>query len=338
MKKLLLFTFLISGLNLFAIELNYNWKPGTAYTFNGTIVDNISTSMMGMNVQDKYTTSVDFVLAIQSVDGEGTASGTLYLINFNVKNSKGVSVASLLNLPKNSVKSEVKVDRKGNFEFLREIHLLTTPTSNVLVYANATESGVSGGVNTGEEKVEAYAEFDPKTGKLKAGYSVTALKPKKVTVKENDESDELDVIPYDLLEFLLLPEGDVNQGDQVRVQAGMYICDFNMLTVTPTLVSMKERIATDKNADMFGGGANGNTGEGSFNMGFGGAEEMEMEEEDKAVMNDAKAMMPTITGDITSNFDPANGIFLNAKGTVTSTMDYMGMKMTVVSNFDFKKK
>jgi hypothetical protein len=112
---------------------------------------------------------------------EGTASGTLYLVNFNVKDSKGMTVASLLNLPKNAVKSEVKVDRKGNFTFLKKLQLITTPTSNALVYANVSENGASAGAEVDGEKVEVYAEFDPKTGKMKAGYSATTIsKPKKI--------------------------------------------------------------------------------------------------------------------------------------------------------------
>jgi hypothetical protein len=65
----------------FAVELNYKWKANSAYTYGATITDNISTSMMGMNIQEKYLTTVDFVLAISSVDAEGTATGTLYLGN-----------------------------------------------------------------------------------------------------------------------------------------------------------------------------------------------------------------------------------------------------------------
>lgn len=117
-------SFCLCGFNYFAIELIYNWKANSAYQYGATITDNISTSMMGMNIQEKYLTTVDFVLAISSVDDEGTAEGTLYIVNFNVKDSKGVSVASLLNLPKNSVKSEVKVDKKGNFTFQRKLQLI----------------------------------------------------------------------------------------------------------------------------------------------------------------------------------------------------------------------
>jgi hypothetical protein len=324
----------------FAVELNYKWKANSAYTYGATITDNISTSMMGMNVQEKYLTTVDFVLAISSVDMEGTATGTLYLVNFNVKDSKGMTVASLLNLPKNAVKSEVKVDKKGNFTFLKKLQLITTPTSNALVYANVSENGASAGAEVDGEKVEVYAEFDPKTGKMKAGYSATTIsKPKKVDVKEDEQSDEIDIIPYDLLQFLILPDGDVKMNDKIEVRAGLYTVNEHVKTLTATQAIIGQKITTDKNADMFEGSAKGESEEGSFDMGtFGGTDGMDLDTEDQAALATTNSMAPTINGELVSTFDVANGQFINSKGVITSTIDTMGVKMTCTTNFDFRKK
>jgi hypothetical protein len=324
----------------FAVELSYKWKANSAYTYGATITDNISTSMMGMNVQEKYLTTVDFVLAISSVDMEGTASGTLYLVNFNVKDSKGMTVASLLNLPKNAVKSEVKVDKKGNFTFLKKLQLITTPTSNALVYANVNENGGSAGAEVDGERVEVYAEFDPKTGKMKAGYSATTIsKPKKVEVKEDEQSDEIDIIPYDLLQFLILPDGDVKMNDKIEVRAGMYTVNEVIKTLTATQAVIGQKISTDKNADMFEGSAKGESEEGSFDMGtFGGTDGMDLDAEDQAAISMTNSMAPTMNGELVSTFDVANGQFINSKGVITSTIDTMGVKMTCTTNFDFRKK
>jgi hypothetical protein len=324
----------------FAVELNYKWKANSAYTYGAMITDNISTSMMGMNVQEKYLTTVDFVLAISSVDMEGTATGTLYLVNFNVKDSKGMTVASLLNLPKNAVKSEVKVDKKGNFTFLKKLQLITTPTSNALVYANVSENGASAGAEVDGEKVEVYAEFDPKTGKMKAGYSATTIsKPKKVDVKEDEQSDEIDIIPYDLLQFLILPDGDVKMNDKIEVRAGLYTVNEHVKTLTTTQAVIGQKISTDKNADMFEGSAKGESEEGSFDMGtFGGTDGMDLDTEDQAALATTNSMAPTINGELVSTFDVANGQFINSKGVITSTIDTMGVKMTCTTNFDFRKK
>jgi hypothetical protein len=343
MKKL--FYLVLATFTLFqvsATELNYNWKANTAFNFNATVVDNISTSAMGMNINEKYTTTIDFTLFIQSVQPNGTANGRMYVTNFNVKNSSGVSVASLLNLPKDAVKSEIQVDIKGNFTFLKKVYLVTTPTSNVLVYANADENSASAGMQVGEEKVDAYAEFDPKTGKLKAGYSVTTVKtPKKVTVKENEESDEIDVFPYDFLSCMALPEGDLNVNDRFEVKAGMYKVDGTVKSAVSPLMVIEENISTDKNADMFQGSASGQSGDGSqqFNMeGFGGESDMELTSEDQEAMGMAKAAAPNMDGKLTSSFDFVNGMFSNIKGNINTSIDMMGVTMKVNSVIDMKRK
>jgi hypothetical protein len=325
-----------------ATELNYNWKANTAYNFNATVVDNISTSAMGINVNEKYTTTIDFTIFIQSVQPNGTASGRMYVTNFNVKNSSGISVASLLNLPKDAVKSEIEVDKNGNFTFLKKVYLVTTPTSNVLVYANADENSASAGMQVGEEKVDAYAEFDPKTGKLKAGYSVTTVKtPKKVTVKENEESDEIDVFPYDFLSCMSLPEGDLNVNDQFKVKAGMYIVEGKVKSAVSPLMVIEETISTDKNADMFQGSASGQSGDGSqqFNMeGFGGESDMELTTEDQEAMAIAKAASPNMDGKLTASFDFVNGMFSSIKGNINTAIDMMGVTTKVNSIIEMKRK
>ena len=325
-----------------ATELNYNWKANTAFNFTATVVDNISTSAMGMNINEKYVTTVDFTLFIQAVQSNGTATGRLYLTNFNVKNSAGVSVASLLNLPKDVVKSEFQVDKKGNFTFLKKVYLVTTPTSNVIVYGNASENGANAGMQVGDEKVDAYAEFDPKTGKLKAGYTVTTIKiPKKVTVKENEESDEIDLFPYDFLSCMAVPEGDLNVNDRFEVKAGMYKVNGIVKSAVSPLMVIEENISTDKNADMFQGSANVQSGDGSeqFTMeGFGGESQMELTEEDQQAMAMTKAASPNMDGKLTTTFDYVNGMFSSIKGNINTSIDLMGVSTKVNSVIEMKRK
>lgn len=296
--------------------------------------------MMGMNIQEKYLTNVDFVLAISSVDDEGTAEGTLYIVNFNVKDSKGVSVASLLNLPKNAVKSEVKVDKKGNFTFQRKLQLITTPTSNVLVYANLNQNGGTVGAEVDGERVEVYAEFDPKTGKMKGGYSMTTIaKPKKVEIKEDEQSDEIDVIPYDLLQFLILPAGDIKLNDKIVVRAGIYTVNNHVKTLTAAQAVIGQKISTDKNADMFQGSAKGKSEEAGFDMGtFGGTDGMDLDTESQAAFATTKSMSPTMNGELVSIFDVTKGQFINSKGVLSSTIDTMGVKISCTTNFELRKK
>lgn len=342
MKKslFLLASFLVIFTASFATELNYKWKANSFYAFNSVVTDNITTSVMGMNVSEKYTTTVDFVLFIQSVDANGLATGRLYLTNFSVKDSKGLSVASLVNVPKDAVKSDITVDKKGNFTFAKKVTLVTTPTSNVLVYANASENGASAGIQTENEKVDAYAEFDPKTGKLKAGYTVQTIKTtKKVTVTENEQSDELDVFPYDFLQMLVMPEGQVAANNHYNAKAGMYTVDVLVKSMTNGIATIGETISTDKSADMFEGGASGETEEGSFNMGtFGGTSQMDLTTEDQEAIDMSKSMSPDMDGTLTTTFDYTNGMFVGVSGTINTNIDMMGMKMTVKSVLTMKKK
>jgi hypothetical protein len=337
---LLLSSFLILLSTSFAAELNYKWKANSFYAFNSVVTDNITTSGMGMNISEKYTTTVDFVLFIQSVDANGLATGRLYLTNFSVKDSKGLAVASLINIPKDAVRSEITVDKKGNFTFAKKVTLVTTPTSNVLVYVNTSENSASAGIQTEGEKVDAYAEFDPKTGKLKAGYTLQTIKTtKKVTVNENEQSDELDVFPYDFLQMLVMPDGEVAANNHYNAKAGMYTVDLMVKSMTNGIATIGETISTDKSADMFEGSASGETEEGSFSTGmFGGTSQMDLTTEDQEAIAMSKSMSPDMDGDLTTTFDYTNGMFVGVSGTINTNIDMMGMKMTVKSVLTMKKK
>jgi len=71
---------------------------------------------------------------------------------------------------------------------------------------------------------------------------------------------------------------------------------------------------------------------------FGGTSQMDLDSEDQAALGTMNAMAPAISGELLSTFDITNGMFINSKGILTSTIDAMGVKMTVVSNFDIRKK
>lgn len=332
---------LFTAVSTYAVELNYKWKANTSYRFTATEKDDVTMSAMGMSTTEKFTTTVEFVLFVQSVDASGTAKGYLYLTNYLVKDSKGMALATLAALPKDAVQSSVSVDKKGNFTFDKKVTLVTTATGNYLVYAKADENGGSAGFSDGSEKVDVYAEFDPKTGKLKAGYTVKTMnKTKPVTITTNEDSDELDVFPYAFLELMVMPEGSVNQGDKYDMKAGIYNVSATVNSVTNGVASISETISTDKSQDQFSGAASGQSQEGSFDMGeFGGMEDMEgLEEEDKEAMAMTKSMSPVMSGTISAVFDATNGMLNGVKGNLTTDVDMMGMKMTVKSVLELKKK
>ncbi|CAG5083132.1 hypothetical protein [Parvicella tangerina] len=271
MKRLLLSAMVaLTALSSFATELSYKWKSGAAYHFTAVVNDDVSTSMMGMEMKEQFKTTTDFVLYINSVASDGKATGMLYLVNFSVIDSKGNALASLNDLPQKALQSEVTVDAKGKFTFLKKIYLITSGSSNVLAYGSADANSVSAGGQAGNMKVDAYAEFDPKTGSLKAGYSVKEIKnTSTVEVKVTEETDMIDVLPYDFLELLALPEGDVNLNDEVKVGAGMYETVVKVNDMSAGVASLHHTMSTDKSKDMFDGSASGTSGDGSSSFGMG---------------------------------------------------------------------
>jgi len=340
MKILVLFIATMLSAVTFAVELNYKWKANMSYRFTAVQKDDVSMSGMGMNTVEKFTTTVEFVVFIQSVDSAGLAKGRLYLTNYSVKDSKGIALASLAALPKDAVQSAITVDKKGHFTFDKKVSLITTATGNFLVYAKADENSASAGFENGSEKVDVYAEFDPKTGKLKAGYTTKTMnKTKPVTITENENSDELDVFPYDFLELMIMPDGSVNQGDHYDVKAGMYNVAVDVTSITNGVATLTEKISTDKSQDMFSGSADGQSQDGSFSIGeFGGTDGMDLDAEDQEAIAVSKGMSPELSGTITAVFDATNGMFTSLKGNLTTVIDMMGMKMSVKSVLEMKKK
>ena len=364
MRKLLLAFLIIASFGAQATELNYNWTKGAYYHFTATSNDQVSTSMMGMSMREEFNTVSDFVLQINSVDQNGTASGILYLINFKVKTASGTTLATLSDIPKEAIQSEVTVDRKGVFTFPRKVYLIAGTNSNILAYGNADENSASVGGQAGNMKVDAYAEFDPNTGQLKSGYSVKTMKnTTEVSVKVDEETQMIDVLPYAFLELLILPEGDVQVNDHVTMQAGIYNTEVNVRSMQNNIATINHKIFTNKAQDMFDGNATGTRGDGSsmFNMGmdveiveeeddfdnmddfdniddFDDMEDMNMDnmatditipmsQEDQMAMDMSKGMAPDMNGDITSEFNYTQGMFKEVKGLITTRINTMGMKM-----------
>ncbi|MCE3297262.1 MAG: hypothetical protein K0R65_2976 [Crocinitomicaceae bacterium] len=326
-----------------AVDMSYTWTPGMVYQFSAVQTDDVSTSMMGMSMKDQFKTVTDFALYITNVMPGGEASGILYLLNFNVTDSRNAVLASINDIPKSAIQSDVKVDRKGKFTFMKKIMLITTEKGNVLAYGNVDENSVSMSGQAGNMQVDAYAEFDPKTGKLKTGYNVKEIKnTRKVTVQLNENTDMVDVLPYDFLELLALPEGGVASGDKSTMRAGMYSVDMTVNSMANGIAGLNYKMSTDKSKDMFTGDAKTTDGNGNtmFDMnteGFGNMEEMELTQEDKAAMDMSKMMSPDMSCDINSTFNYATGMFDQVYGTVNTSMDAMGMKMEVKSFLQMRK-
>jgi len=99
---------------------------------------------------------------------------------------------------------------------------------------------------------------------LKAGYNVQEIEnTTTVEVKMTEETDMIDVLPYDFLELLALPEGDVNLNDEVTADAGIYQMIVKVNGMDNGIASLHHTMSTDKSKDMFDGGASGTSGDGT---------------------------------------------------------------------------
>lgn len=350
-----LFFALALTFSLSATELNYKWKAGETYRFQANVTDDITMSMnmMGMSQSntDQFKTTTTFSLKINSVDASGKADAVLFVEAFEVKDSEGNLLASLNDIPANAVKTDVTVDAKGHFEWVKKVTMLMTDEGSVLVSGSATENGVQASGQAGGTKVDVYAEFDPKTGTLKAGYNVSQVAQTKTkTVKIAEDTPEIDILPYAFLELMALPEGSVTQGDELNAQVGQMKTAIKTSSVSNGLAVLNITMATDKSASATQSSMSSKSGSDDMDMdfdmdmdmdgfddgfddGFGGG----MAPEEKAMMQGSMQSMPDMTADITSRFNYERGMFVSLGGTVNTSMDTMGMKMTTKSRLEMKE-
>lgn len=334
---MMLAMFVLASTN--ATELEYKWQTGKTYRFQAVVTDDISMNMNMMGMQtsntDRFNTNTTFSLSVKNVDATGKASAVLFVEAFEVKDGSGKLVASMKDIPANAVKTDVTVDKKGNFQFVKKITMVMTESGNVLVSGSATENSVSASGQAGNTKVDVYAEFDPKTGTLKAGYSVSEVATTKTkTISIEQDSPEIDIIPYAFLELLALPEGSVTQGDVTNIQAGQVKVAITAASVTGGVAALNIKTATDKSASPTKTKVDSKSSEGDFEMDMDmDMDNMmdDMDAEDQAMfqggMQAQQQAMPDMTADITARFNYDKGIFMDVNGTVNTNMSMMGMEV-----------
>ena len=319
--------------------LAYQWKPNSVYKFKAVQNDKITMGgdgmmgMMAMAGDMEFKTESVFALKIEKTMPNGSATGTFYLLNFKVSDNKGNTLASLSAIPKESLEADFLVDKHGNFTF-EEIPMLVCRDNVTLLVSTKVEKGeMATTAEADGEKVTLFAEFNPKTGQLKAGYSAATVgkpKPKPVTVKEDDET--LDLIPTDFLDLLVLPEGPVASGKVFKTK--MYDTE-----VTEKVVSFENDVA---NLQLIVKSAlDARKFEKDAKKMAGDEEEDEKEEVKEDMMggmemggmggNGTPQMSQDMTADIQLAFDNGKGMIQSMKGTITSQSNMMGMEMSQVS-------
>lgn len=308
-------------------ELAYKWAANTEYGFKATSNDNMSMggSMMGMNMMGmsaeamNFKTESVFTLRIEKVLPNGSAEGTFYLQRFAVSDDKGNKLATLANIPKKALVAPFTVDTKGNFTFRQVPILLCRENSTLLVSCKVKPGEMAASAEMDGEKVSLFAEFNPKTGTLKAGYSAQTLSkptPKPVVVKEDDET--IDLIPTDFLDLLQLPDGPVSEGQVIKSKMYGFEMVEKVTDYTNQVANLDFKFNSGINSRKFEKDAKA--------MDPDAAEDMEMEEgmETPNIGQD-------MNGDIQLVFDNGKGMMQKLSGTILTKTNMMGMEMTTKS-------
>lgn len=230
-----------------AAPLRYTWKKGASYRFKVVSTQDINMAAMGLNMKAQYRTDSVFALHIDRVDGNGLASGVLAVERFTVTSSDGRTLADISALPKRALTNLVDIAPDGQFTFKELVYLLVPQSgATVLARGSVGPDGVNaaGSVNDGNTQVTVFAEFDPKTGRIAAGYNVKKLKPKTKKMAHLQAASRVDVVPFQLLSLLRLPPGDVVVGTTATVKAAGYQIDLKALSSDAKRVQLETTILT----------------------------------------------------------------------------------------------
>ncbi|MCU0437351.1 MAG: hypothetical protein MUC49_05505 [Raineya sp.] len=309
-----------------AQKLAYQWKEGAIYRFTATQTDEISSSgsvsgmemisMMQSTVPTmKFTTKSTFALKINSKTSNGGAKGTFYLENFNVTDDKKRVIATVSNLPKSSVEADFLVDDQGNFTFLETPFLVVREGGSILVEAKVKEGGIAASAEVDGEKLSVMAEFNPKTGQLKAGYTVTTInkpKPKTVEIKETDNT--IDLIPTDFIDLLQLPQNTTVGEENKMSMMGMEVIQ-KVNSFTNQQASIKLNLKSSIDAQKI-------------------EKDTKLEEDDKEML--APQMGQTMVADFNYLFDNKIGMLNNISGNITTIQKMMGMEIKHIGTLEMK--
>jgi hypothetical protein len=316
-------------------ELRYQWKPNTSFKFKAVQTDQINmggSGMMGMMAMTatnmQFKTESMFTLKINKVMADGSASGTFFLNNFKVTDNQGNTLANISNLPANGIRSEFIVTAKGNFTFFTLPILLSREGGTSMLVSTKIEKGEFAATAEADgEKVTLFAEFNPKTGALKAGYSAQTIskpKPKPVTVKEEDET--IDLIPSEFLDLLELPEGPLSAGSSFRTR--MYDTEITqkVLSLNQNIAKINFDVKSAISAQKFEQDAKEMAGENE-------TEEMSDDNVSLPGMGEGTPnIAQEVSGNFTLDFDNNKGMMNAVNGNINSNMNMMGMEIKSKSN------
>ena len=205
-----------------AIELDYQWKKGDVHRFTYQDDSKFKMSLGAMGtVEAAIKIKSQFSMKVLSVDAQGTAGVDFTLEKLDMW-MNGKKAGSLAQIPPRARVVKAEIDTKGHARFTQMVSVYVHENR---VYVGVQKLGPGGVAATGavgdEEggvQVDVVAGVDPKTGKITAAVKLKETPPalKKVTLKQEDPA--VPAIPKQILEMLVLPEGQLSPGGTIELE------------------------------------------------------------------------------------------------------------------------
>jgi hypothetical protein len=284
---------------------------------------------MRMKVQSTFSQKV---LAVRP---DGTAEMELTLEKMDlIQGDKRISTLDKIPAAAKNVKAEV--DRKGHAKFFRMVTVYMQEGRTVVGVHNVVSAGRNGArasMTAGDKQVTVVAAVDPKSGTVSLAMDEKKAPPpalKAVKVKEEDPG--VDVLPKQIFEMMVLPEGDMAPGSSVEVTTPMGAMATTLAEMDNTVAQLHTTVAQKAEAPAGAGSeqAAGNEDEGSAQANMGG---MNM-----GSGSGAGGMGMKMDVDVTSGFDVAAGRLIRIEGTQSMDQSSGGMGgMKTTSRFALQR-
>ncbi len=353
-----------------AVELNYQWKKGDVHRFQyeddttmemkmpggmggmpgmGMQMPGMEMGKGGMNVRMKVQSV--FSQKVLSVRPDGTAEVELTLEKMDLVGADK-RVTTIDTIPAAAKKVKAEVDRKGNAKFFKMVTVYIQEGRTVVGVHNlkAGPRGASASMTAGDTRVEVVAAVDPKKGTITLAMEEKKAPPpalKAVKIKEEDPS--VDVLPKQIFDMMVLPEGDMTPGGRYEVTTPMgamatTLAELeNNLAQMRTTVAQKTEIPTDESQVGAAEQESGDEDEGGSPQAMGG-----MNMGGMGGMNAGGGGMPgqgsgsgmgmNVDVDVTTGFDVAAGRLVRIEGTQVMDQSMGGMGgMKVRSRFSLQR-
>ncbi|MBW2700712.1 MAG: hypothetical protein JRF33_07805, partial [Deltaproteobacteria bacterium] len=210
-----------------AIEMNYKWKKGDVHRFRYQDDSRVTMKMggmagmaAGMDVSMKVKST--FAMKVLKTLPGGKAEVELTIESMDLYQGTR-KLPALKKIPVAARKVKATVDRKGRATFHRMVTVYFHDDQVYLGVRKAeggpghVSASVSAGGPEGGVEVDLVAHIDPKTGRIVASAKITERPPALRKVKIKQEDPGVDILPKEIFEMMVLPDGDISAGGKVSM-------------------------------------------------------------------------------------------------------------------------